>query len=344
MRRRRCCCRVILVPDDVARVVGRWFGNTRVISPEELDKFREEMTAKAADPYSVLLRRRKIPMGLLQDTQKVAKTNLLETESFEAAFGSKQLRKRPKLVTETGDLGALLQMAQSKQQEYEHSETKAPGVDDEDTDYAGTRHKLFDKGQSKRIWAELYKVLDCSDVVLQVVDARNVPGTRCIHVERHLKKNAPHKHLVIIVNKCDLVPNWVTRRWVQELSKEYPTIAFHASMTNSFGKGALITLLRQFGKLHADKREISVGIIGYPNVGKSSIINTLKSKKVCNVAPIPGETKVWQYVSLFRRISLIDCPGVVYDVGDDEVLRITHGGWFLRVGDANVLRGLMNAD
>ena len=36
----------------------------------------------------------------------------------------------------------------------------------------------------------------------------------------------------------------------------------------------------------------SVGIIGYPNVGKSSIINTLKSKKVCNVAPIAGETKV----------------------------------------------------
>ena len=36
----------------------------------------------------------------------------------------------------------------------------------------------------------------------------------------------------------------------------------------------------------------SVGVIGYPNVGKSSIINTLRAKKVCNVAPIAGETKV----------------------------------------------------
>ena len=36
----------------------------------------------------------------------------------------------------------------------------------------------------------------------------------------------------------------------------------------------------------------SIGCIGYPNVGKSSIINTLRSKKVCNVAPIAGETKV----------------------------------------------------
>lgn len=45
-------------------------------------------------------------------------------------------------------------------------------------------------------------------------------------------------------------------------------------------------------QLHADKKQISVGFIGYPNVGKSSVINTLRSKKVCNVAPIAGETKV----------------------------------------------------
>ena len=54
-----------------------------------------------------------------------------------------------------------------------------------------------------------------------------------------------------------------------------------------------------------------MGFIGYPNVGKSSVINTLKSGKVCRVAPIPGETKVWQYITLTRRIYLIDCPGIV---------------------------------
>lgn len=46
-------------------------------------------------------------------------------------------------------------------------------------------------------------------------------------------------------------------------------------------------------QLHTDKKQISVGFIGYPNVGKSSVINTLRSKKVCNVAPLAGETKVW---------------------------------------------------
>ena len=109
-----------------------------------------------------------------------------------------------------------------------------------------------------------------------------------------LKKNARHKHLVFVLNKCDLVPIWVTRRWVTILSKEYPTVAFHASINNPFGKGALINLLRQFSQLHQDKKQISVGFIGYPNVGKSSVINTLK-KKVCKAAPVPGNKNMAIY-------------------------------------------------
>ena len=48
----------------------RWFGNTRIINPKQLDKFREEMGAKVNDPYTVVLRTRKLPMGLLSDTKK----------------------------------------------------------------------------------------------------------------------------------------------------------------------------------------------------------------------------------------------------------------------------------
>lgn len=106
-------------------------------------------------------------------------------------------------------------------------------------------------------------------------------------------------------------PLLLQARWVKILSKTHPTIAFHASINNSFGKGSLIQLLRQFSTLFSDKKQISVGFIGYPNVGKSSIINTLKKKAVCKTAPIPGETKVWQYITLMRRIYLIDCPGIV---------------------------------
>lgn len=64
---------------------------------------------------------------------------------------------------------------------------------------------IFEKGQSKRIWGELYKVLDSSDVVIQVLDARDPEGTRCKFLEQHIRKNARHKHLLLLLNKCDLV-------------------------------------------------------------------------------------------------------------------------------------------
>ena len=104
----------------------------------------------------------------------------------------------------------------------------------------------------------------------------------------------------------------MTKRWLHALSREFPTLAFHASVTNPFGKGALLSLLRQLSRLRSDKKAISVGFIGYPNVGKSSVINALRTKAVCKAAPVPGETKVWQYVTLTKRVFLIDCPGVVY--------------------------------
>ena len=80
----------------------------------------------------------------------------------------------------------------------------------------------------------------------------------------------------------------------------------------------MIQLLRQFSSFHSDRKQISVGFIGYPNTGKSSIINTLRKKKVCTVAPIPGETKIWQYITLMKRIYLIDCPGVVPPNNNDS--------------------------
>ncbi|XP_077152007.1 nucleolar GTP-binding protein 2 [Ranitomeya variabilis] len=303
----------------VARVEPniKWFGNTRVIKQSSLQKFQEEMDAVMKDPYKVVMKQSKLPMSLLYDrkTPHNAKVHILDTETFETTFGPKSQRKRPNLTA--GDVHELLQNAEALAGSYDQDKdrdlvTEDTGVREE------AREEIFKKGQSKRIWGELYKVIDSSDVVIQVLDARDPMGTRSPHIEAYLKKEKPWKHLLFVLNKCDLVPTWATKRWVARLSEEYPTLAFHSSLTNPFGKGAFIQLLRQFGKLHTDKKQISVGFIGYPNVGKSSVINTLRSKKVCNVAPLAGETKVWQYITLMRRIFLIDCPGVVYPSGDSE--------------------------
>ena len=158
--------------------------------------------------------------------------------------------------------------------------------------YSDIIEPIYAKGTSRRIYGELYKVIDSSDVTLHILDARDPMGTLCESVLEYIRKEKAHKQVVLVINKCDLVPNWVTARYIQHLTPRYPTIAFHASPNHSFGKGSLIQLLRQFSQLHSDKKQISVGFVGYPNVGKSSVINTLKSGKVCNVAPVPGETKV----------------------------------------------------
>ncbi|KAM9852715.1 nucleolar GTP-binding protein 2 [Aulostomus maculatus] len=308
-----------VAPGTVARVEPniKWFANTRVIKQSSLQKFQDEMSAVQKDPYRVVMRQSKLPMSLLHDRVKAhnSKVHILDTEGFETTFGPKAQRKRPSLMV--GDMKDLLEQAEASAMSYNPDKdkdlvTEDTGVRDE------VREEIFKKGQSKRIWGELYKVIDSSDVIIQVLDARDPMGTRSKSIETYLKKEKPWKHLIFVLNKCDLIPTWVTKRWVAVLSQEYPTLAFHASLTNSFGKGSLIQLLRQFGKLHTDKKQISVGFIGYPNVGKSSVINTLRSKKVCNVAPLAGETKVWQYITLMRRIFLIDCPGVVYPSEDSE--------------------------
>ncbi|KAI9214558.1 hypothetical protein DS838_000508 [Geotrichum bryndzae] len=241
----------------------RWFGNTRVIAQDALNHFREALGTTQKDSYQVLLRRNKLPMSLLEENTKIPSVNIVETESFEHTFGPKSQRKKPRVaVSSLEDLAAATDNAQVdfKEKIQEDLEAKSDGWT------AEAKEAIFHKGQSKRIWNELYKVIDSSDVVIHVLDARDPLGTRCQSVEQYIKKEAAHKHLIYVLNKCDLVPNWVS---------------------------------------------ISVGFIGYPNVGKSSIINTLRKKKVCTVAPIPGETKVWQYITLMKKIFLIDCPGIV---------------------------------
>lgn len=273
----------------------RWFGNTRVIGQQELTEFRDKMAETQADPYAVLVKRSKLPMGLLADGgQKRGRVDLLRAESYQSAFGRKAQRKRPKLqgiafaaggpdggdgeaedaAGEWSDL--LAHVAKSREAYAEAGDSNI----EREVEKAGPRNYIFDAGQSRRIRSELFKVIDSSDVVVEVLDARDPLGTRAPHAEAFIRKNANHKHLIFILNKCDLVPTKVTAAWLRYLSKEAPTLAFHASITNPYGKGSLINLLRQFGKLHDDKKQISVGFIGYPNVGKSSIINTLKKKKV----------------------------------------------------------------
>ena len=271
------------IPDARIAPNRKWFSNSRVISQDALSSFRAAMAQTKRDPNTYLLRSNKLPLSLIKDTdgQVLKSKHLIETASFGDTFGPQAQRKRPTIsVASFPELAATAES-------YEET------LNEVDSSRDFPIEAVFSKGQGHRLWSELHKVVDASDVILAVLDARDPEQTRCRAIEEHLRKETPHKHLIFVLNKVDLIPTKVAARWVSHLSKEYPTIAFHASVKNSFGRGTLISLLRQFRLLHSDRKQISVGIVGMPNTGKSSLINTLIGRKVCNSAPRPGETQYW---------------------------------------------------
>jgi nuclear GTP-binding protein len=208
----------------------KWFTNTRVISQDALSAFRGAVEAQSKDPYSYLLKQNKLPMSLIHDNKdKERKDGLvqhqakirIESEKFGDTFGPKAQRKRPRLA-----VSSLEDMANATTQDYgtyverqEEARRLAGGAQDDEKDpsqadfdngeIATAREPVFSKGQSKRIWNELYKVIDSSDVVIHVLDARDPLGTRCRSVEKYIREEAPHKHLLFLLNKCDLVPTTV---------------------------------------------------------------------------------------------------------------------------------------
>lgn len=189
----------------------RWFGNTRVVGVRQLEQFREDMASKMHDSYAVLLRQKKLPLALLSEprARDGTRATLLAAAPFKDTFGAKATRKKPRLGVSVDGYGDLVAAAETAGGKYDE---RTGGADAGAVEAAtgdgfrdAARDAHYDKGQSKRIWAELYKVLDSSDVVVQVLDARDPLGTRCGFLETHLRANARHKHVILLLNKCDLV-------------------------------------------------------------------------------------------------------------------------------------------
>ena len=174
----------------------KWFGNTRVISQDALSSFREAIAERTSDPYQVLLKTNKLPMSLVRDGQgkngvKEHQAKMqVESSPFGETFGPKSTRKRVKIgVGSLEDLaGETVRMHDTYLDRLAQAKLLSgnSGADDpvgeaapEDAVLTTAKEPIFSKGQSKRIWNELYKVIDSSDVVIHVLDARDPIGTRC---------------------------------------------------------------------------------------------------------------------------------------------------------------------
>ena len=159
------------------------------------------------------------------------------------------------------------------------------------------------------------KVIRQADVLLLVLDARMVEETRQIELEEQVQSLA--KPLIYVCTKCDLVDQKTSEEYKKKLK---PCI--FVSSTKYYGITMLKELIHKLGKdIDGD---IRVGVLGYPNVGKSSLINALKGKQSAKVSKHSGHTRGVQRIRVDERIMILDTPGIL-SRDDDLVTRAVTG-------------------
>lgn len=154
------------------------------------------------------------------------------------------------------------------------------------------------------------------DVVIEVLDAR-LPFSSSNHKLEEIRRTKPW---IKILNKHDLADPSITKAWVKLFEQQAGVRALPMSSKQSTETKQLIKLC----KLLAPKRgkpgfPVRVMVVGIPNVGKSTLINTLAGRSMAKVGDKPAITTTTQLIDLKNGVVLNDTPGVLWpDMADQE--------------------------
>ncbi|CAG7556791.1 unnamed protein product [Fusarium equiseti] len=242
-------------------------------------------------------------------------------------------------IDESNPMAALIASARAAAATYDRQLAEDDDMDSDDSDDSDNdRGPEMSIGQasSRKTYDRVFKqVVEEADVVLYVLDARDPEGTRSREVERQVMAAAAGgKRLILVINKVDLIPPKVLRDWLVYLRRYFPTLPLRASgaapnahtfnhrdLTVQSTSATLFKALKSFAASRQLKRAVSVGVIGYPNVGKSSVINALLSRmsgkggsssKACPAGAEAGVTTSIRSVKIDSKLTLLDSPGVVF--------------------------------
>ncbi|MEK6967843.1 MAG: GTPase [Nanoarchaeota archaeon] len=151
----------------------------------------------------------------------------------------------------------------------------------------------------RRKMTPLYRILNNSDYLLEIADARYPDWSRHRKLEQQISGQG--KGLTIIFNKSDLVDSEELKR----LEYRFKDAIFVSARTRQG-----FSQLRRFIRSLSKKKEITIGVFGYPNTGKSSIINMLKGSHSAGTSSRAGFTKGVQKLRINPKVMMWDSPGV----------------------------------
>ena len=165
-------------------------------------------------------------------------------------------------------------------------------------------------------WKIVNNVIREADILLLIIDSRFPELTR--NKELELKIKTKEKKIIYVLNKCDLIHE----SEIKVINKEFQPSVF-VSSKEKLGGTLLFKKIMQLSK----GQPCIVGVLGYPNVGKSSVINLLKGRKSASVSSQAGHTRGIQFVKAKGKIKLIDTPGVLQFKEKDLMKQVIMGAF-----------------
>lgn len=147
----------------------------------------------------------------------------------------------------------------------------------------------------------VYSVIENSDLVIEVIDSRFPEKTRNRKIEEFIKRKG--KELILVLNKSDLVSKRNSEKIKKEFRKEFPCVFVSSIRKHGMKK------LRELILIKIKNQGNTVGVIGYPNTGKSAVINALSKKKI-RTSITAGFTRGEQIINA-GKFKLIDSPGII---------------------------------
>lgn len=164
-------------------------------------------------------------------------------------------------------------------------------------------------GHMHKARKEIEEVVPKIDVIIEVLDAR-IPFSSENPLIRRIRKDKP---VIKVLNKRDLADPEMTALWLEHLEKEQGVKAMAITTEHVSEVNKIMELCRKLAPHREEMgKNIRTMIMGIPNVGKSTIINTLAGRVVAKTGNQPAVTRQQQRINLQNGVVLSDTPGILW--------------------------------